>query len=825
MNEEYHNCGMVGKNSEPTFALFKINLNKKMRKSLLLLIALVPFLANAQSEIFGLNDSQVFYSFEKGEVARMKLAEWDIAIEPAGDYAIRINEASGTRAWVKTDDLRENCDLGLVNCRGLQDYEPENYDTTGMRMGQDSWVEVHNSYTDWKMGAMNQEGRVLSTDLSNFGWGGYKGFTSSPLHAILGYHIFIVQLRNGEYKQFFVRKSLEAGFEFAYSNLDGSDVREYTINRADSENKLFQYVSLINHKTFSPEPNLDEWDFVATPFPDQKANGNTEVKIGFLANPVVSASEIEDNPACASPTTYNTDINAVGNRWNNYNGDCDCYVPRENQTFFTQRDGNDLVQLTFLEIDNEFGDIKFVANTWNIGEMTSVNSKSDETCFNCNNGTASVEAFGGSCPYTISWDNGSIEFEQSNLEPGTYNYTVSDDQGNSTTGSVTIDAFECELSIANADIVNVNCFEGNDGSISLTVTGENGNVSYDWNGFGNGSTIEDLSSGTYTVKISDDKNCKLEETFQIDEPVEIQLVTIVNNESCGLCEDGSISVSVSGGVPTYSFAWADTSLTTADRSDLAPGVYSLTVTDANGCEKKVSLTIKEFGCILGFNRPFASNPSCYGFTDGFIMTDVAGAVGEVSYNWSNGETSENLENIGAGVYSIVITDEKGCKDSLAFELTEPDSISLDLNVISDATCDTCKDGKIEAFVEGGTKPYTYSWSNDSTSANIDFLNPGNYTLTVIDANACEKTATAEVLNTVGVRETVFNNLKLYPNPASNVLNFNKVVDEVVIYSLQGKKLLEKTYTNIIDISELTNGNYLVEVKLQSHIKHYNIMKL
>ena len=168
----------------------------------------------------------------------------------------------------------------------------------------------------------------------------------------------------------------------------------------------------------------------------------------------------------------------------------------------------------------------------------------------------------------------------------------------------------------------------------------------------------------------------------------------------------------------YSYAWSN-SETTEDISNLGAGTYTLTVTDENGCSEEISVEITEPDAITITENLSDYNGfgvSCNGASDGSIDITVEGGTETYSYAWSNGATSEDLSDIGAGTYTLTVTDENGCSEEITLEITEPDVIEILFDSIDDLCFGACN-GSIDVNPIGGTLSYSYNWTGpDSFSS-------------------------------------------------------------------------------------------------------------
>ena len=182
--------------------------------------------------------------------------------------------------------------------------------------------------------------------------------------------------------------------------------------------------------------------------------------------------------------------------------------------------------------------------------------------------------------------------------------------------------------------------------------------------------------------------------------------------SCNGASDGSIDVTVTGGTGVYTYAWSN-GATSEDVSDLGAGTYSVTATDENGCSVSIEVTITspEGLEISETHSDYTGyGVSCNGASDGSIDVTVTGGAGGYTYAWSNGATSEDLSDLGAGTYSVVATDENGYSVSISVEITEADAMAIS-EEHSDYTgygvsCNGASDGSIDVTVTGGTGNYT-----------------------------------------------------------------------------------------------------------------------
>lgn len=309
---------------------------------------------------------------------------------------------------------------------------------------------------------------------------------------------------------------------------------------------------------------------------------------------------------------------------------------------------------------------------------------------------------------------------------------------------------DVQLSVSTTDII---CGGDETGEIDLTVTGAQSPIEYEWvgpNGFSSADQdISNLQPGTYAVLVTDRDGCTASLEVEITEnPVlEISLesptYTGGNNVSCFGAADGEATANVTGGVPPYSFQWDDPSSQTGQTATgLSAGTYTVTVTDANNCTSEESITLTEPDLITGtlLDR---INVLCTGEETGSAIIEAIGGTAPYSYQWNTvpPQSGPELNNVGAGFYTVSITDINGCLGSLEIEIEEPENELEGTVDVQNLTCNGDGSGTATANITGGTNPYTYLWSSqpDLDQPNISGLDAGAYSLTVTDANGCQIT--------------------------------------------------------------------------------------
>ena len=353
---------------------------------------------------------------------------------------------------------------------------------------------------------------------------------------------------------------------------------------------------------------------------------------------------------------------------------------------------------------------------------------------------------------------------------GTYKVRVTDASGCfKETTDITLTQPD-PISISTNSTSNVSCNGGSDGFIDITISGgiTNNSSSYtiqwikenDSNFSANSEEISNLSSGTYTVTITDSNDCSVSDTFIISEPDELTSSGSITNIDCNGNENGAIDLSVDGGTANYIYAWTKTgddsySATTQDLTDLSGGTYNVTITDANDCTTTNSFTIIEPVELIIADAGLSTEIACFG-DNGLIRVNITQATA-ASYTYAlyQGDSVVQTTTISdlnytfsapAGTYEVRVTDANGCASSFTTELTQAEEeLLIDIEK-TDLNCYNSNNGTITVTTSGGVAPYTFSWSDSGTGNFRDGLTIGTYTVTITDSIGCVKVRTVEIEN-------------------------------------------------------------------------------
>ncbi|MFK7806630.1 MAG: CotH kinase family protein, partial [Saprospiraceae bacterium] len=360
------------------------------------------------------------------------------------------------------------------------------------------------------------------------------------------------------------------------------------------------------------------------------------------------------------------------------------------------------------------------------------------SCFGGNDGSIVAAPNGGTGSFDYEWNNGASSFLNENLSEGSYEITVTDENGCEATEEIYL-AGPAEISAA-FSVESISCFEETDGSISVLTTGGTGTYDYVWD---NGSTeneLADLSAGTYELTITDQNDCIQIETIEVADAEAIDINVAINPITCFDAADGSIAVNANGGTGDLNYEW-NNGTTEEELINLPEGEYNITITDANGCEASGNYFLSAPPAINIDTE--TDSVTCHGGTDGTASLNASGGTGNFEYNWDNGNAGDSFDDLSVGTYNITITDNGNCDQVETIVVEEPDATIFNF-AIANVNCNAATDGSATATLTGGTAPFNYNWSNGGTTSTIEDLGAGNYTLTVTDNYGCESTESLTV---------------------------------------------------------------------------------
>ncbi len=373
-------------------------------------------------------------------------------------------------------------------------------------------------------------------------------------------------------------------------------------------------------------------------------------------------------------------------------------------------------------------------------------STTDITCFGANNGSATANVTGGAtAPVTYNWLTTPMQNTQtiSNLNSGVYTLNITDGDGCSLAQNVTISE-PTELTSIFENTQNISCFGASDGSTTVKASGGNGPYTYLWNTGETTQTLSNKTSGIYTVTITDVNLCTTTNTVSLTQPnTALSLSANQTIKACAYTKNGKAIAIATGGFTPYNYQWSDNQ-NNAIANHLAPGNYSVTVTDNSGCQKSTTLSITEYEEIvptLDFTEPTCHEGSNASVTVTSITGGSSSNLTDYTYQWlGQSDTDNTIENLtGDRSYYVTVTGTNGCKGVQSILVTQPDPIQIEL-AATPVTCAGNNDGKVEVLsITGNAGPYNLQWganAHHATTNEVTDLGGDLYYVTATNALGC-----------------------------------------------------------------------------------------
>lgn len=441
-----------------------------------------------------------------------------------------------------------------------------------------------------------------------------------------------------------------------------------------------------------------------------------------------------------------------------------------------------------------------------------------------------IWTFPGGNPATSSDQHPLVNYASA----GTYDVTlVSGDGTNSDTKTITAVVTVNSTPQINLSFADLSCFGDCNGSIQSQVLGGTQPFSIIWSNNATSDSLTQLCAGNYTMELMDAKGCISTAMASINEPPAITLNMTSSQSSCGI-NDGTAAISASGGTGSYNYLWNNGEIS-ASLSNLAIGTYTVTVTDANGCEKTATAIIENP------NAPTVSataiSETCSGDCDGSINALASGGTGNLTLSWNNGLGSNaSYSDLCSGMYIVTVSDDNLCADMDTVNVNEGYAYPVANFIVNDSVADinqtvnfiNMSTSQVSSFFwdfgDGGTSTFS--------STSHMFSDTGVYTITnILNNNGCRDTLTFDlvVINSSSIDHQLYDeSFNVYPNPASEQLELDfgrlNVNGRLEVLSANGQ--LVKTYELknsshfSIAISEFAGGMYILRV----HTSDYTLTR-
>ncbi len=378
----------------------------------------------------------------------------------------------------------------------------------------------------------------------------------------------------------------------------------------------------------------------------------------------------------------------------------------------------------------------------------------------------------------------------------------------------------------NALATNITCNGNNDATITISASGGTPPYTYTLTGdnYQTSELFENLPAGKYYTAVKDNNGCIKQTIIEISEPPIFNTSFVSADAKCNGEANGRIFLLASGGQQPYSFTWSN-GLSASSSQSLTAGMYDITISDANGCEKNYSVDINEPSPIEA--TFVVSEATCSNSSNGSVKVLLQGGIPPYVFTWNNGNTSLTRDSLAPGNYAYTVTDSAGCVVTGSVAVGSPAPIQVLADVIPDFSGNG--EGAIYLNVSGGTPPYNYTWINGSTEDSLENLSTGNYLVQVTDFYGCRTSRSFVVSGPTWIDDAAFLDIRLYPNPVKEFINIEMNLPFttdilVTITNTLGQDVLVNKFASVkkqalsLDVSKLATGNYIANIESQNFSK-------
>ncbi|TAL58732.1 MAG: T9SS type B sorting domain-containing protein [Bacteroidetes bacterium] len=371
--------------------------------------------------------------------------------------------------------------------------------------------------------------------------------------------------------------------------------------------------------------------------------------------------------------------------------------------------------------------------------------------YNCTAGQAAATLYGAVSPATYLWNpSGQTTQTATGLSSGTYTVSVTSGGCYPFSSSLIINISAISIITASVSATQSTC-GNNNGSATATAIGGASPYTYSWNPSSQTtSAITGLSGGNYTCTVTDATGCTAVQTISVPSSTAVIAGVSATPSACGN-NNGSATVTASGGTSPYTYSWNPSSQTTSTATGLGVGNYTATITDTNGCTNTQTVSVTATG---GPAVTTSSTPQTCA-QGGTAAANASGGSTPYTYQWCNGQTTSVATGLSAGSCTVIVTDAGGCSVTSTVTITANVNIPSATVTATSASCGN-SNGTSTVTASGGSAPYTYGWSTSpvQTTATATGLAGGNYTVTVTDAIGCSAIQTVSVTSGSGLNAAI-----------------------------------------------------------------------
>ncbi len=374
-------------------------------------------------------------------------------------------------------------------------------------------------------------------------------------------------------------------------------------------------------------------------------------------------------------------------------------------------------------------------------------------------GATVTSTYTGTLPNPITTTT-SITIDWNGVTAGAYTLCAkaTNNCGNGTNQCIDVNVEKIQLSNV---ATNVLCRNAKTGAIDLTVTGGKSPYTYAWTGpSGYVASVEDitgLAAGTYTVTVTGKYGCSASATITITQPAgsAVSVSGNVTNENPIGAYNGAVDITPSLGTSPYTYAWS-TGAVSEDVNSLGNGLYTVVVSDALGCTVSKNFTVNYVGGSLMILSLTKTDGKCFNVSSGTVDLEVSGGTGSYTYAWTGPSgftaTTQDLSSLAAGTYNVTVSDGSTTVSG-SVTIGQPAAALSASTTVANVTCNGAGNGAITTTVNGGTAPYTYTWSNGAVTKDLTSLAASTYNLNIVDNNGCTATASGTVTQPAAIAAT------------------------------------------------------------------------
>ena len=355
-------------------------------------------------------------------------------------------------------------------------------------------------------------------------------------------------------------------------------------------------------------------------------------------------------------------------------------------------------------------------------------------------GKIEISVSGGSGNYTIEWSNGDTGPVAESLSAGEYFVQVKD----ADIACEVIQFFyvnNIDAPTVSLEKIDLVCYNQPTGSAIAHISEGTPSYTVEWSTESNDTIISNLSAGIYSITVTDASNCIMMQSVEITQPMAMRMTFDITNAFCNK-DNGKAEISISGGSGDYLIEWFNGDIGSLADS-LSAGIHAVYVKDnSSGCIDSSLFNVSKTDMLTVSIEK--NDLLCYEDETGSAIAHILGGYPPYFIEWSTESNNTIISNLSVGIYSLTVSDTADCTISQSVEITQPESIEANFNIIN-SIC-SHENGAVFGDVSGGTLPYTYHWNIDSITANITNLLAGSYTLSVEDKNHCKQSFVVDVSN-------------------------------------------------------------------------------